>query len=88
VEAWTADTARELVAACEQRVRDAGLVDYAADVVLYAGEAPRPAAAAGVAAYIAAHALAGADTSAPRYESAFTREREWQVEWLKQRLQL
>lgn len=88
VEAWTADVARELVSACEQRVREAGLDEYAADVVLYAQDAGRPAAAAGVAAYIAAHALAGGDQAAVSYEEAFAREREWQAGWLKQRLQL
>ena len=88
VQAWNGDVAGELVQACEQRVRGARLTDYADDVKLYAADADRPAAAAAVAAYIAAHALAGGDKSAVGYEDAFERERQWQVEWLKRRLQL
>ena len=88
VDAWTPEAAHEFVSACERRVREAALADYAADVVRYAEEADRPAAAAAVAAYIAAHALAGGDKSAPGYEAGFERERRWQVEWLKRRLQL
>ena len=88
VDAWTPETARELVAACEQRVRELALADYADDVVLYAEDADRPATAAAVAAYIAAHALAGGDKGAAGYETSFERERRWQVEWLKRRLQL
>ena len=88
IDAWTPETARELVAACERRVRDAQLETYADDVLLYADDAGRPAAAAAVAAYIAAHALAGGEKDAPGYEAGFESERRWQVEWLKQRLQL
>lgn len=88
VEAWDAGTAQELVAACERRLRDAKLEVYADDVLLYADDAGRPAVAAGVATYIAAHALAGAELDAPGYEDRFESERRWQVEWLKQRLQL
>lgn len=88
IDAWTPATATELVAACERRVRDAGLDEFADDVLLYAEDAARPAAAAAVAAYIAAHALAGGDKAAPGYQARFERERDWQVEWLKRRLQL
>lgn len=88
VDAWTGETAQELVAVCERRVREAAQEEYADDVVLYAEDADRPAAAAAVAAYIAAHALAGGEKGAPGYAAEFERERRWQVEWLKQRLQL
>lgn len=88
VEAWTPEVAGELVTACEQRLREAALDEYASDVLLYARDAGRPAAAAGVAAYIAAHALAGGDQSAATYDAEFARQRVWQVEWLKRRLQL
>jgi len=88
VDAWTSEAAAELVAACQQRVRETALEDYADDVVLYAEDAGRPAAAAAVAAYIAAHALAGGEKDATGYEAAFERERRWQVDWLKRRLQL
>ena len=88
VDAWTGDVAGDLVRACEQRVRSAQLGEYADDVRLYAADADRPAAAAAVAAYIAAHALAGGDKSAAGYDDGFERERRWQVEWLKRRLQL
>jgi hypothetical protein len=88
VDAWTPEAANELVAACEQRVREAALDGYADDVVLYAKDAGRPAAAAAVAAYIAAHALAGGEKDAPGYKAGFERERRWQVAWLKRRLQL
>jgi hypothetical protein len=88
VDAWTGETARELVAACERRVREAARDEYADDVVLYAEDADRPAAAAAVAAYIAAHALAGGEKSGPGYAAKFERERRWQVEWLKRHLQL
>jgi hypothetical protein len=88
IEAWTAEVANDLISACEQRVRDAELTEYADDVRLYAADADRPAAAAAVAAYIAAHALAGGDKSAAGYDDGFERERRWQVEWLKRHLQL
>jgi len=84
----TPEAAHDFVAACEQRVREAALADYVDDVVRYAEDADRPAAAAAVAAYIAAHALAGGEKSASGYEAGFERERRWQVEWLKRRLQL
>lgn len=88
VDAWTPETANELVVVCEQRVRDSELTEYAADVMLYAADARSPASAAAVAAYISAHALAGGDRNAPEYQAGFERERRWQVEWLKRRLQL
>jgi hypothetical protein len=88
IDTWTPEAAHELVAVCEQRVRATALADYADDVKLYAEDADRPATAAAVAAYIAAHALAGSNKGAPGYEAAFDRERRWQVEWLKRRLQL
>jgi hypothetical protein len=88
IDPWTSEAAYELVSACELRVREEALADYANDVVLYAEDADRPAAAAAVAAYIAAHAVAGGDKDAPGYAAAFERERRWQVEWLKRRLQL
>lgn len=88
VEAWSAEAALELVASCEERVRARALHDYADDVTLYASDAGRPAAAAAVAAYIAAHALAGGEKGASGYEEGFERERRWQVEWLRRRLQL
>lgn len=88
IDAWTDETAAELALACELRISEAGLEDFAEDVLVYADDAGRPAAAAGVAAYISAHALAGGDKTAPGYEAAFERERSWQVEWLKRRLQL
>jgi hypothetical protein len=88
IDAWNDVVAAELVLACEERVRAAALHEYADDVTLYAADAGRPAAGAGVAAYIAAHALAGGDKEAPEYEEAFERERRWQVGWLTRRLQL
>lgn len=88
VDAWSAEAALELVAVCEQRLRERGREEFADDVTLYAADADRPAAAAAVAAYIAAHGLAGGDKSAAGYEQAFERERRWQVEWLRRRLQL
>jgi len=88
VDTWTPEAAHDFVAACEQRVREAALADYVDDVVRYAEDADRPAAAAAVAAYIAAHALAGGEKSASGYEAGFERERRWQVEWLKRRLQV
>lgn len=88
VDAWTPEAANDLVAACEQRVREAALEVFADDVVLYAEDAGRPAAAAAVAAYIAAHALAGGKKDGPGYEAGFERERRWQVAWLRRRLQL
>lgn len=88
VPGWTDAAADELVTACEWRLREARLDDYAADVLLYARDAATSAAGASVAAYIAAHALAGGDKSSAAYEDGFERERRWQVEWLKRRLQL
>jgi hypothetical protein len=98
VETWTSAAAEELVAACEARLRAAAaaargteaqlLGDFADDVLLYARDADRPASAAAVAAYIAAHALAGGDKNVRTYEARFEDERRWQVEWLRSRLRL
>jgi len=62
------------------------LAGLAADVVLYARDAEVPARAAGVAAYIAAFALAGGDKGAPGYQERFEEERAWQAAWLRERL--
>jgi hypothetical protein len=69
---------------------DAGarLAGLAADVVLYARDASGPVRAAGVAAYVAAYALAGGDKRAPGYQEGFDAERRWQAHWLKHRLRL
>jgi hypothetical protein len=64
------------------------LAGFAADVVLYAGDAGLPAAGAAVAAYIAAHALAGGDKNVRAYADKFEGERGWQAEWLRRRLGL
>ena len=64
------------------------LASFAADVVLYARDAGRPAAGAAVAAYIAAHALAGGDKTVRTYAARFEVERGWQAEWLRGRLRL
>ena len=64
------------------------LAGFAADVVLYAGDAGGGARGAGVAAYVAAHALAGGEPSAAGYVERFDRERQWQAEWLRRRLRL
>ena len=64
------------------------LAGFAADVVLYARDADRPAAGAAVAAYVAAHALAGGDKNMRTYEARFEAERGWQAEWLRRRLEL
>lgn len=87
VDTWTPELALELVATCAERVRAHGLDEYADDIGLYTA-AERPAVGAGLAAYVAAHALAGGDTDAADYDAAFEREREWQVEWLRRRLRL
>jgi len=60
----------------------------AADVVLYARDARVASRAAGVAAYVAAFSLAGADKTAPGYSERFEAERSWQAAWLKERLRL
>jgi hypothetical protein len=64
------------------------LAGFAADVVLYARDAGSPAGGAAVAAYIAAHALAGGDKNVRAYEAKFETERGWQAEWLRRRLEL
>lgn len=64
------------------------LSGFAADVVLYARDAASPAAGAAVAAYVAAHALAGGDKNVRAYEPRFEAERGWQAEWLRRRLGL
>jgi hypothetical protein len=64
------------------------LAGFAADVVLYARDADRPAAGAAVAAYVAAHALAGGNNNVRAYEARFEAERGWQAEWLRRRLGL
>jgi hypothetical protein len=66
----------------------ARLAGFAADVVLYARDAESPAAAAAVAAYIAAHALAGGDKDVRTYDAKFETERGWQAGWLRERLRL
>lgn len=66
----------------------ARLAGFAADTALYAREAPDPVRAAGVAAYVAAHALAGGDKTVASYEAKFAHERRWQAEWLTRRLRL
>lgn len=102
VEAWTPAVAEELAAACEARLREQAaeaargsggerqaelLNAFAGDLAGYAGDA-EGARAAGVAAYVAAHAVAGADKAAPGYERRFALERQWQAEWLRSRLSL
>jgi hypothetical protein len=64
------------------------LAGFTADVAYYARDAGRPARAAGVAAYIAAHALAGGERTAPGYDQRFDAERQWQADWLVTRLAL
>lgn len=66
----------------------ARLAGFAADAALYAREAPDPVRAAAVAAYVAAHALAGGDKSMASYEARFADERRWQAAWLSRRLGL
>ena len=66
----------------------ARLAGFAADAARYAREATGPARAAGVAAYVAAHALAGGDKTVASYEARFADERRWQAEWLTRRLRL
>ncbi|MFN0153153.1 MAG: hypothetical protein ACKVUT_02145 [Gaiella sp.] len=61
---------------------------FASDIVLYARDAGSPVRGAAVAAYIAAHAMAGGDKTAAGYAAAFEGERSWQVEWLRERLRL
>lgn len=64
------------------------LAGFAADIVLYARDADRPAPGGAVAAYVAAHALAGGDKNVRAYGPKFEAEREWQAEWLRRRLGL
>lgn len=66
----------------------AAFAGLAADVVLYARDARAPSRAAGVAAYVAAFALAGGDKAADSYQVLFEEERRWQAGWLKERLSL
>ena len=66
----------------------ATVAGFATDAVLYARDATSPARAAGVAAYVAAHALAGGDRGVTSYEARFADERRWQAEWLSRRLGL
>lgn len=97
--AWNDEAAAELVLACEERVRRAAadapagdtaelLAAFADDVLLYAEDADRPSSAAAVAAYVAAHALAGGDKNMRAYDARFAGERRWQVGWLRERLRL
>jgi hypothetical protein len=93
VAAWTSEVASELIAVCAARARDhagttSGLAGYAEDVVRFAAEAPYPARGAAVAAYVAAHVVAGADDMQPGYPEAFAAERRRQALWLRDRLQL
>jgi hypothetical protein len=101
IEAWTPAAADELTAACVERIREHAaearrsgnrdaaeqLDGYAQDAIAYAREG-RGARGAGVAAYVAAHAVAGGDRSAPGYQRRFELERAWQAAWLKARLSL
>jgi hypothetical protein len=64
------------------------LAGFAADVGTYARESAQGALAAGVSAYIAAHALAGGDKTAAGYDERFAAERAWQAAWLADRLGL
>lgn len=64
------------------------LAGFLSDVFVYARDAGSAAEAAGVSAYIAAHAAAGGDKMAPGYDERFEAERRWQVEWLEERLTL
>jgi len=66
----------------------ARLAGFAADTALYARKAPDPVRAAAVAAYVAAHAVAGGDKTVASYEAQFADERRWQAEWLTRRLRL
>lgn len=66
----------------------ADLAGFTADAVLYARDATTPARAAGVASYVAAHALAGGDRSVASYEARLADERRWQAGWLSRRLGL
>jgi hypothetical protein len=86
VEEWNDETAREFSLACAHHVRDleaesARAGDYAADA---AGSAPSATAGASAAlvGYMAAHA---AEAASP---GGFAREREWQADWLTDRLGL
>jgi hypothetical protein len=96
IETWTPAVARDLIAACAQRVREhpsgnlsqIQLDEFADDVVRYASEARSEADGASVGAYVAAHAIAGGDKAAIGYASRFEKERHWQAEWLKERLLL
>lgn len=65
----------------------ARLAGFCADTIAYA-HAADGARAASVAAYIAAHAVAGGDRELPGYERRFELERDWQAEWLRARLSL
>jgi hypothetical protein len=66
----------------------ARLAGFAADVAHYARESAEGALAAGVSAYIAAHALAGGEKTAAGYDDRFGVERAWQAAWLRERLGL
>jgi hypothetical protein len=101
VDSWTPEVAEELTEACVERIREhaaearqsgatveAEQYDgLASDAVVYAQDGGG-ARGAGVAAYIAAHAVAGANRDAPGYQRRFDLEREWQAAWLKARLSL
>jgi hypothetical protein len=65
----------------------ARLAAFAGDAIGFALDAPG-ARGAGVAAYVAAHALADGDAALPGYEARFAEERAWQAEWLRARLSL
>jgi len=68
--------------------RSSLLAAYAADLVRVASFMPDPARGAAVAARIAAHAHAGGDEAAPRYEEAYAEERSRQADWLRTKLEL
>ncbi|HEU0336618.1 MAG TPA: hypothetical protein VFR43_08680 [Gaiellaceae bacterium] len=82
------DELRAACAATSAGAHDgARLAGFAADAIGFALDAPG-ARGAGVAAYVAAHALAGGDAAGPGYETRFAEERAWQAEWLRARLSL
>lgn len=64
------------------------LAGFTADLVRFSSFQPNPARGAAVAARIAAHALAGGDEHAPRYDAAYAAERRRQADWLRARLGL
>jgi hypothetical protein len=76
------------LAAAEHGSPAGRLAGYVADVCFYARDAGVAAHAAGVAAKMSAHALAGDARDAQRYDERLTQERAWQAAWLVDRLGL